>query len=299
MVELLKRTISGIIFVVLIVFSLLMIRSSFVVYPYNYLLYIIVFSIALGGCTFEYLKLKGVNLRALRNFTIFLSVILFIFSLPHTWRFFLNFSEDGNELFFSAIICGSIVLLSFIILLIIAYTQKILNKLKYVVLAIFYTTIPFMLMNILVDTERGALLLSFFIVMWAGDVGAYCIGTAFGQGVHGHKLAPKISPKKSWEGVFGGAIFAIATALVLKYFGLLRFSDFTPSTISVILFSVIVFTLCVCGDLLESKIKRKFGVKDSGSIMPGHGGFLDRFDSMLLALPGAVIFLFFYLINIV
>lgn len=118
-------------------------------------------------------------------------------------------------------------------------------------------------------------LLSVFIIIWISDTGAYCAGTLFGK----HKLIPRISPKKTIEGLIGGVILALAASypiyLVTETYS---FSQW-----------LLIATVCVLfanfGDLAESLIKRNAGIKDSGTIMPGHGGILDRFDSALLAIP--------------
>lgn len=112
------------------------------------------------------------------------------------------------------------------------------------------------------------------------DSGAYLAGTAFGR----HRLMERISPKKSWEGFFGGAIPALIVAMFLsRWLGVIDLWEW-------IIVSVIVSIAGTYGDLAESMLKRSIGVKDSGTIMPGHGGFLDRFDSALISFP--LVFLF-------
>ena len=119
------------------------------------------------------------------------------------------------------------------------------------------------------------ILLGFFFLNWLNDTGAYLIGVPFGK----HKLFKRISPKKSWEGFFGGAMFSIATAILLaRFFPVLQVHDWL-----VIAFIVIVFA--TFGDLVESMLKRYLGLKDSGSILPGHGGLLDRFDGVIFSAP--------------
>ena len=116
---------------------------------------------------------------------------------------------------------------------------------------------------------------------WANDVGAYFTGILFGR----TKLFERISPKKSWEGSIGGATTSIITSLVI--------SQYFPGLNSIewIGVSVIVVIAGTYGDLVESHFKRSIQIKDSGSIIPGHGGFLDRFDSLLIAVPFVVVFL--------
>lgn len=122
-------------------------------------------------------------------------------------------------------------------------------------------------------------------LVWSNDVGAYLVGSAVGR----HPMAPKISPKKSWEGFVGGVVFAVATALVwwgLYFQGLVEPIDDTVLTKVIWAGMGLVAALgAVAGDLVESKFKRWLGIKDSGRIIPGHGGMLDRFDALFFAVP--------------
>ncbi|HKK68061.1 MAG TPA: phosphatidate cytidylyltransferase [Bacteroidales bacterium] len=122
---------------------------------------------------------------------------------------------------------------------------------------------------------RPALLLSVFVMIWVFDSFAYLSGSVFGK----HKIAPRISPKKSWEGLLGGLLFLFPTVFLLhRYVGIMSI----PQWIGAVLIVVVAGTL---GDLFISQLKRMAGAKDSGTILPGHGGLLDRFDSFLLILP--------------
>lgn len=132
----------------------------------------------------------------------------------------------------------------------------------------------------------GKLPLCFFILIWCSDVGAYCIGSTIGKKTGSKKMAPTISPNKSWAGFWGGMAFALIGAFVLARTSMLEF----PIWAALVL-GLLIHCSGVVGDLIESAWKRHFGVKDSGSIMPGHGGFLDRFDSSLLAIPFGTLFL--------
>jgi phosphatidate cytidylyltransferase len=116
------------------------------------------------------------------------------------------------------------------------------------------------------------------VLILINDVGAYLIGSAIGR----HKLCERISPKKSWEGFFGGLIFTVLAAIGLGQRMTLL------SSIPVwgwLVFGIVLTLSAVAGDLVESAFKRKAGVKDSGTIIPGHGGFMDRFDAMFISLP--------------
>jgi len=123
-----------------------------------------------------------------------------------------------------------------------------------------------------------------FIIIWLYDTGAYITGMLWGK----HKLFKRISPKKSWEGVVGGTVIALATGIILSS----RFREMNRTEWILIVFVIVFFG--TLGDLAESMLKRKAGVKDSGHILPGHGGFLDRFDGFLLAVPVIVTLIEFF-----
>ena len=155
--------------------------------------------------------------------------------------------------------------------------------------AVLYIAVPWSLLNFAVfdgcGAFNGVLLLSFFVIIWGSDVGAYMFGITLGQR-YGKKLFPSISPKKSWIGFWGGMAMAIALAVGLHYLGMLPFD--LPHCIAM---SVLLNVTGVYGDLIESQWKRHYEVKDSGNIIPGHGGLLDRFDSALVAIPIGIIYL--------
>ena len=132
----------------------------------------------------------------------------------------------------------------------------------------------------------GRLFLSIFILIWMSDIGAYVLGMGFGQKPDSRKLCPDISPHKSWIGVFGGLLFVCVAAVALKFIGWL---DMGWGHVAAL--AVLVLVCGILGDLFESLIKRHYGVKDSGRIMPGHGGLLDRFDSALAVLPVVAVYL--------
>lgn len=124
--------------------------------------------------------------------------------------------------------------------------------------------------------------LSIFIFTWINDTGAYCTGMLFGK----HRLFERISPKKSWEGSIGGGVFSIIGAIVMAHlFPFMPISIWIGLALTVVVFGTL-------GDLTESLLKRTIGIKDSGNILPGHGGMLDRFDSTLMAVPAAVVYLY-------
>ena len=129
---------------------------------------------------------------------------------------------------------------------------------------------------------NGLLLLAIFIFIWVNDTGAYLVGSRWGK----RRLAPSISPKKSVEGSIGGLLLVLLSAVVLR---LLLFPEL--SWLRILLIAAVVAIFGTIGDLFESSLKRRAGVKDSGKLIPGHGGILDRIDSFLLAVPAVYLLL--------
>ena len=179
--------------------------------------------------------------------------------------------------------------------------ENAINDWAYTMLAQMYIALPLSMTNVLAflgandgSTKYAPILpMSIFIFLWTNDTGAYCSGSLFGK----HKLFPRISPGKSWEGSIGGGIFVIiAASLVYTLWATNMESDGTIlSTMNIfhwIGLGLVVVVFGTWGDLVESLFKRPLGIKDSGNILPGHGGMLDRFDSSLMAIPAATIYLY-------
>lgn len=159
---------------------------------------------------------------------------------------------------------------------------KTVENIAYTILGIIYIGIPFSILNFIITPLNNDplarlpnVLLILFAILWANDSGAYLTGSTLGR----TKMIETISPRKTWEGALGGFIFATAISLIM-------FHIFYPiGTLHAIIISFLTVIAGTFGDLTESMIKRNFNVKDSGNILPGHGGLLDRFDSMLFAAP--------------
>lgn len=177
-------------------------------------------------------------------------------------------------------------------------TKDPINDWAYTMLGQMYIALPFSMINVLAFESTVAdgsaiaydmlLPLSVFIFLWTNDTGAYCSGSLLGK----HKLFPRISPAKSWEGSVGGGILVLIVAAVIGYYA--NQGD-TPHTLSIAGWMGLGLTVVffgTWGDLVESLFKRTLGIKDSGNILPGHGGMLDRFDSSLMAIPAAVVYLY-------
>jgi phosphatidate cytidylyltransferase len=156
------------------------------------------------------------------------------------------------------------------------------------VLAVIYIAIPFSLFWFLAFWENiyqynHHLILAFFITLWTYDTFAYLLGLVFGK----HKLFERISPKKTWEGAIAGYIMSLVAAWLISLF----YVDL--SLRQWFIFASLIAVFGTLGDLTESMLKRSFDLKDSGNILPGHGGILDRFDAVLLAIPAIFIYLQF------
>lgn len=152
-----------------------------------------------------------------------------------------------------------------------------------------YCAGTFSLLNFIVLTGKNGqattyyplFLLAIFVFIWLNDTGAYLVGSVIGK----RKLFPRISPKKSWEGFYGGMIVALASSQAFAWL------DPAIGWYQWLGLSAIVVLFGTWGDLMESLLKRTFGIKDSGNLIPGHGGVLDRFDSVLLVIPAAYIYI--------
>lgn len=170
--------------------------------------------------------------------------------------------------------------------------QNAVHSLERSFFSLGYIAFPVALLNCIMSITAPRLLLGMFMFIWLYDTGAYCVGVLIGR----HRLFERISPKKSWEGVIGGVLACVAGAYVThKWFD--EFFQVPEQTIWLGL-SVVVAVFATFGDLVESLIKRTVGVKDSGHILPGHGGILDRIDSLLLVAPAVLIYLLLIVPNI-
>jgi phosphatidate cytidylyltransferase len=152
----------------------------------------------------------------------------------------------------------------------------------------FMIAFPLLSMLFMYSLDKW-LLLALFVLIWVNDTAAYCVGSFTAKRPQGnHKMTPHISPKKSWEGLFGGFAFSILTAFILNWFGwfdAIASGEGHANGWMVLLIGFFTSGFGTMGDLMESLFKRTIGVKDSGFFLPGHGGVLDRFDSILLAAP--------------
>lgn len=164
-----------------------------------------------------------------------------------------------------------------------------IQDVAYSLFGLLYAALPFtffMGLGFVTEGYNAYVPLGFLILLWTNDTGAYLAGKSIGR----HKLFERISPNKTWEGFIGGVLLAvIASSILSDYFGILTVWNW-------ITMALIIGTFGTLGDLVESMLKRNVGVKDSGNILPGHGGLLDRFDGLLIAAPLVYLFLRFVVV---
>ncbi|MFV0472289.1 MAG: phosphatidate cytidylyltransferase [Paludibacteraceae bacterium] len=259
------RLISGIVFITLL-------AGSILISPYTFAALFAIIS-AMAVREFHRLTNTKPEIQVAVPAAMTGSVLLFIVS-------FLSASKTVHYPLYS--IYGIYIVLIFIFELY-RKKQNPINNWAYFLLGQIYTALPFSLLNHILYLQgyQPIILLAVFISIWVNDTGAYVSGMLLGK----HKLFQRISPKKTWEGFFGGAFFVLISGYV--------FSIYIPELTLVqwIIYSEIVVIFGTLGDLSESLLKRASDVKDSGDVIPGHGGVLDRFDSMLLAAPMVYLFL--------
>lgn len=146
-------------------------------------------------------------------------------------------------------------------------------------MSLIYVSAPIAIASMLYLTCGPAIVLAMFLMIWLNDTGAFVVGSLIGR----TRLFVRLSPKKSWEGFFGGMLFSIASAFLIKY----CFGTYSTdlSIMQLCIMGAVVSIAATWGDLMESMFKRAANMKDSGHILPGHGGILDRIDSLLLVAP--------------
>jgi phosphatidate cytidylyltransferase len=276
MKNIVTRSISGSIYAIIIAFSILFGPTT----------YALLFAIVTGLCLWEFYSLLEKKGEAIVSKPIATLGGVYLFVSGFLW--------------FAGIWSIKYIALWFVIMIYL-FIRELFKKDDNAVRTIAYTffgqvyiALPFMFLSRLgfPADETGTvfynptLIMAFFVLIWISDTGAYFFGSLFGK----HRLFERISPKKSWEGFFGGLFLSIAAALGLSYLFPEQLNSWQW-----IGFGLITVIFGVFGDLIESMIKRSLEIKDSGNIIPGHGGMLDRFDSSILAAPAIVIYFLFIL----
>ena len=271
------RTITGVIFVAAIVASFLRPEAM-----------VLLFSIVTGLTIWEFTGL--VNERENVTINRFICTVAGVY-------FFFAMTYFCSDLYGG--VAKSVVFIPYLITIIYLLIAELYLKQDdpvqdwaYTMLSQMYIALPFSMLNVLAFTSDSSgvvvfntlLPLSVFVFLWMNDTGAYCVGSLIGR----HKLFPRISPGKSWEGSIGGAIVVLAVAAAISIY----IDDVMLTLPQWLGLGLVVVVFGTWGDLVESLFKRTLGIKDSGNILPGHGGMLDRFDSSLLAIPAAVVYLY-------
>jgi len=256
--ELLIRTISGAVYVTLIIGSLCLSPLAFAL--------VMLFSMVVSVHEFYAISRK-LSVKPQYALGMAIAVLLFVASYADSF----SLSKDFSALYYALIPLATLV---FFIELYRKNTASFTN-IAYTMLGVIYVALPFSFMSSVCNVGGTHLMFCFFILLWTNDTFAYIFGVLLGR----HKIFPIISPKKSWEGYIGG----IVSVVVCSYFLHRAFDDI--ALVHMVSVGVIVSVTAVLADLVESMFKRGAGVKDSGKIMPGHGGLLDRFDAALLSLP--------------
>jgi len=276
-VNLIKRTITGVLFVALLVSCILA----------GYISFGVLFSLIVLLSTHELTGLINDNKGTSVNRPFIMAAALLTFL-----TIFMN--QSGCYTSATPAVTILLVLSLMVIFIMELYRKKespILN-LAASALAIIYVAVPFSLLSVLAyfpeatNTQGYSFILplAIFIFIWCNDVGAYCFGCTLGK----HRLFERVSPKKSWEGFFGGCFTSALAGFIISRIPAMAGN---MSTLIWIGMALVVSIFGTWGDLVESLIKREMGVKDSGNILPGHGGMLDRFDSTLMAVPATVVYL--------
>ncbi len=270
MSNLAKRTVTGIFIVILIIFSVVYSRY---VFTGLFLL------ITILGLWEFYSLLEKVDIRPNKVLGTIAGAFLFI----------------SNAFVAMQLAPVEILLINFLLIFLVFLLELYRNiphpftNVAFTFFGLLYVAVPFALLNYFPnpgfhhETYNYSTVLGFFFLVWVNESGAYLVGTAIGK----NKLFERVSPKKTWEGTSGGGILCLITAWIIGMF----YHEITR--LDWLLIGVIVVVLSTYGDLFESMLKRSVKCKDSGTLLPGHGGILDRFDGLIMATPFVFVYLFF------
>ena len=292
MSETLKRGISGAIYILLLLVSILYSTESF----------FILFGVFLVIAIYEFCNLIQIN----NIFPIVFGLILYITvtlishyrtlttdAINQTFNSDVEIVVNIQQLDVVLLVIALVVSIKCILFLFYDSIQKISTSSKYLYL-LGYIILPFVFITKIsfgVNDYNPKIIIGLFILIWTNDTFAYIVGKSIGR----TKLFEKISPKKTIEGFLGGILFAILAGYLISKYYIKANPEFSDRSILIwISIAVIVGIIGTIGDLIESKFKRIAGVKDSGNIMPGHGGILDRLDSVIFVAP--IIFLFYQIL---
>ena len=263
-----KRIISGVIYVILFLSAILFSEKS----------YIVLLTLFAGVCLWEFLRIIASKNPIPYIVLAFLSYLLLL--KPYI------LVKENQILFYSVIY--SIVCASILILKLFDKENRPTSKLNLFLSPIKYIVLPFFFLMALPFLEgiyHPYIIIYTVLIIWVNDSFAYLVGKNFGR----NKLFERISPKKTLEGFIGGLVFSIAAGVIIGYFSP------TFATINWIIIAMIISVFGTLGDLVESKFKRQANIKDSGKIMPGQGGLLDRLDSLFFLAPFVYLYIHFFI----
>ncbi len=271
--NLIVRTLSGVVMLALLLGAVL----------YSYASFLLLALLILVGGMWEFYRLARIDgARPQRWLGLTMGLLLFLFAISY----FAEMTQPYASLYFLPFL----LIVPSLMFLVELFSEKadLFRNVGVSLMGVAYVALPVslligipLLINPL-DWDPWSLLWYIFII-WANDVFAYLVGITLGR----HKMCPSISPKKSWEGFVGGVVGAIVAGYVAAC--LLNADPLLWCGLA-----LVASVMGVLGDLVESQLKRRVGVKDSGSLIPGHGGMLDRFDALLLATPFVFLYLLFY-----
>lgn len=267
MTNLFKRGLSGLIFVAVLVYCIL----------YSKIVFVSLFFVLMMLCLYEFKKM--IKIQSI--FPYMIGTLLFVFGN------ILNIEDVPAKIIYKYVgVLLSLTIFSTFASILLTKKEEVISHLGKIFLSIIYIVVPFTLIVQIPFLNAdfnyvNTTILGVFILIWTNDTFAFFVGKNLGK----HKLLERISPNKTVEGFFGGMVFTFVASYVLAQ----QFP--TLSIIQWVVIAAIVSVFGVLGDLIESMFKRQAGVKDSSNLIPGHGGFLDRFDSVIFAAP----FIFIYL----
>lgn len=273
-----QRTITGIIFVSIVLTS--------IYFQPDYKTLTTLFALVMGYGLLEFYSLvnKGFNTQVPTAYMFICGLILYGFVGS-------TCSDTLTTLVFAAlyILC----ITGLFIYELYRKKEQPIHNIAFSLLGQVMVALPCSLINLIAVPDQIHWVFALFILIWLSDTGAYLVGCTLGK----HKLFERISPKKSWEGFFGGCAFAIGGSMLLWHLFTTVWPIGTNTTWwQWLIFAIIIIIFGTYGDLSESLLKRAANIKDSGNILPGHGGILDRFDSLLLCIP--VVYIYLEILNV-
>ena len=246
--------------------------------------FVLLFAIVTGLCLWEFLTItlhnnvKQDRVRKIIGLVFGLTPFLLVSMLK------LNMMDSPEKfVLLTSLLCFPLIFLSFVFELF-AKSEKPFTNVAFIILGMVYIGIPFALLDFIAfdgNVFYTNIILGLLILTWSNDTAAYLVGSRFGK----TKLFPSISPKKTWEGSIGGIAITILIAILMSFF----FKECT--LLQWVVLAIIVVIFGSIGDLVESMLKRSYSIKDSGNLLPGHGGFLDRFDAFIFLIPFATAYL--------